>query len=70
MCTQVEQVAPESTADALGMMATALAFLSAADLHALGSDGQREVLAGLGTVTAQTSAVRAARRPGCTTAAG
>jgi hypothetical protein len=60
MCTQVEQVAPESTADALGMMATALAFLSAADLHALGSDGQREVLAGLGTVTAQTSAVRAA----------
>jgi hypothetical protein len=60
MCTQTEQTAPRTTADALGMMRTALAFLSAADLHALGIAGQREILAGLGTVTAQTSAVRAA----------
>ncbi|MGD0556913.1 MAG: hypothetical protein ABSA93_18285, partial [Streptosporangiaceae bacterium] len=60
MCTQAEQVVPRSTADALGMMTAALAFLSAADLHALGISGQQEILAGLGTVTARTSAVRAA----------
>jgi hypothetical protein len=47
-------------ADALGMMTAALAFLSAADLHELGISGQQEILAGLGTVTARTSAVHAA----------
>jgi hypothetical protein len=42
------------------MVTTALAFLSGADLHALGISGQREILAGLSAVTAQTSAVHAA----------
>ena len=60
MCTITEQVAPQSEADALGMMSTALAFMTASDLHALGAEGQREILAGLMTVTAQTSAVHAA----------
>ena len=60
MCTQTEQTAPRTTADALGMMTAALAFLSDTDLHELGISGQQEILAGLGTVTARTSAVHAA----------
>lgn len=60
MCTITEQVPPRSAADALSMMGTAIDYLNAADVHALGTSGQREVLAAVEVITAKTSAFRAA----------
>jgi hypothetical protein len=60
MCTKTEQIAPETAADALGMIGDALDLLTMTDMHALGIEGQKEALAALGTITARISAVHAA----------
>ena len=60
MCTKAEQVAPVTAADALGMLHSALDFLNAVDVHALGVAGQREALQTLGQVEAKTSVFRSA----------
>jgi hypothetical protein len=60
MCTRTMQIAPETAADALGMMGAALDLLTATDAHALGVQGQKEALAALGMIESRTSAVRAA----------
>jgi Domain of unknown function (DUF222) len=60
MCTKAEQVAPRTEADALGMLHSALDFLNAADLHALGVAGQRAALEALGLAEAKTSVFRSA----------
>jgi len=60
MCTQTEQVAPATAADALGMLDAALDFLNSADVHALGVAGQQEALETLGRVESKTSVFRSA----------
>jgi hypothetical protein len=60
MCTTASQVPPQSAAGALGLIDLALDYLTAADLHALGTAGQGEALTALGRITARTSAVQGA----------
>jgi hypothetical protein len=60
MCTQAERIAPETTEDALDMIDAALDLLTSADVHALGTEGQRAALEALGRITARTSAFHAA----------
>jgi hypothetical protein len=60
MCTRTSQIAPHTAQDALGMMQTALNYLSEADLGELGTAGQAEALTELAKITARTSAVQAA----------
>jgi hypothetical protein len=60
MCTKTQPVAPVTAADALGMLHSALDYLNAADLHALGIAGQQEALETLGQVEAKTSVFRSA----------
>ena len=60
MCTKTTQVAPETAADALSMLDTALDYLNSADVQALGVEGQREAVEALGRIDAKSSVFRAA----------
>jgi hypothetical protein len=59
MCTKTNQIAPETAADALGMMASALERLNSLDLHAMGTQEQAEALGSVARIQAQTSAFAA-----------
>jgi hypothetical protein len=60
MCTQTTQVTPETMADALGMMRSALTLLAGTDPHDLGTAELGAALESLGIVATMTSAVQAA----------
>ena len=60
MSTSDNQAGPQSVADAVGMMRTGLVYLTSADLHALGTGIQGQVLRDLTQISAQVSAVQGA----------
>jgi hypothetical protein len=60
MHSNASQMPPQSAAGAVGMVHTGLDYLAAADLHALGTDTQGQVLKELAAITAQLSAVQGA----------
>jgi hypothetical protein len=60
MCTSDNQTPPQTAADALLMAHLALDYFTAADLHALGTGVQGQVLKDLAAITARISAVQAA----------
>jgi hypothetical protein len=60
MDSHTSQTPPQNAADAVGLMHTALDYFTAADLHALGTGVQGQVLKDLAKITARISAVQAA----------
>jgi hypothetical protein len=60
MCTSDNQTPPQTAADAAGMMHSALDYLTATDLHGLGTGVQGQLLKDLASITARMSAVQGA----------
>jgi Domain of unknown function (DUF222) len=60
MNTTASQRPPQNAADAVAVMHGALDYLTATDLHALGTTGQGEALTALARITARISAVQGA----------
>jgi hypothetical protein len=60
MCTTTTRIAPDTTADALGMMTSALDLLTGTDPHTQDTEGLAQVIQALSAANARITAVHAA----------